>query len=412
MNKATAIIICVILSIGCAPNVSSLRSHLKKGAYDLAWEEVRNDPKMVAHLAALILEREATEHPDSAVVMVNSLAGSGKPGKYALKRLARSTGVASRLADIALGRSSLPSDRALDSYLSDSWSDVRVAAARTWSRKIDRKRLQNMILDPDPGVRVEAAAGLGRFEGEKIARILAQTTRLDPDPRVRARAVTQVKSLGTGALDVCRSALDDENMGVRNAALRGLSDLGDDSAVELIRDRMAGPMTEVTVVAAAELSRLDHKDGKSRFLESLKNRRSNIRATALTHLDRARIENPEKIRLRMLDDQAPSVVLTAAAALLATADPKGPVAHALRRLVEEGSDRAASARDMLAVVGDKVAVTQVEEVLEQGDEDEVITTLKRVARAMMLYDSFVLLLKDDHSKVRIEAARGVLQNRR
>ena len=83
MNKTTTIIICVILSIGCAPNVSSLRSHLKKGAYDLAWEEVRNDPNMVAHLAALILEREATEHPDSAVVMVKSLAGSGKPGKYA-----------------------------------------------------------------------------------------------------------------------------------------------------------------------------------------------------------------------------------------------------------------------------------------------------------------------------------------
>jgi HEAT repeat protein len=285
-----------------------------------------------------------------------------------------------------------------------------VAAARTWSRKIDRKRLEKMILDPDPGVRVEAAAGLGRFEGEKTARILAQTARLDPDPKVRARAVVQVKSLGTGAMDVCRSALNDENMGVRNAALRGLCELGSDEAVELIRDRMAGPMTEVTVVAAAELARLGHKDGKSRFFEALKNRRSNIRATALTHLDRARIEDPGKIRLRMLDDEAPSVVLTAAAALLTGADPKGPVASALRRIVKEGSMRAQSARDMLAVIGDPVAVAEVEEVLEQGDEKEVTTSLKRVARAAMLYNSFVSLLKDDRAKVRIEAARGVLMS--
>ncbi len=412
MKKTTASIICAILSIGCAPNVSSLNRHLEKGAYDLALEEARNDPAMIAHLAALILEREATEHPDRAAVMVNSLARSGKPGKYALKRLVESTGVASRLAGIALRRSSLPSDRELDSYLSDSWSDVRVAAARTWSRKIDRKRLEKMILDPDPGVRVEAAAGLGRFEGEKTARILAQTARLDPDPKVRARAVVQVKSLGTDALDVCRSALDDENMGVRNAALRGLCELGSDEAVALIRDRMAGPMTEVTVVAAAELARLGHKDGKSRFLDALKNRRSNIRATALIHLDRARIEDPGKIRLRMLDDEAPSVVLTAASALLTGADPKGPVARALRRIVEEGSMRAPGARDMLAVVGEPAAIAEVEEVFEQGDEEEIVTSLKRVVRATMLYNSFVSLLKDDRARVRIEAARGVLQNRR
>ena len=111
MKKTTASIICAILSIGCAPNVSSLNRHLEKGAYDLALEEARNDPAMIAHLAALILEREATEHSDRAGVMVDSLAGSGKPGKYALKRLAQSTGVASRLAGIALRRSSLPSDR-------------------------------------------------------------------------------------------------------------------------------------------------------------------------------------------------------------------------------------------------------------------------------------------------------------
>ncbi len=401
--------ICAILCIGCAPNVSSLNRHLEKGAYDLALEEARNDPAMIAHLAALILEREATEHSDQAAVMVNYLAGSRKPGKYALKRLAQSTGVASRLAGIALGRSSLPSDRELDSYLSDSWSDVRVAAARTWSRKIDRKRLEEMILDPDPGVRVEAAAGLGRFEGEKTAGILAQTARLDPDPRVRARAVTQVKSLGVDALDVCRNALSDDNMGVRNAALRGLSDLGSDAAVELIRDRMAGPMTEVTVVAAAELARLDHKDGKGRFREALKNRRPNIRATALVHLDRARVENPDKIRLGMLDDDDPSVVLTAAAALLTGADDsRGPVSRALRRIVEEGSMQAPRARDMLAVVGEPAAVAEVQEVLEQGDEEEIVTSLKRVARGVMLYDNFVSLLKDDRAGVRIEAARSVL----
>ena len=209
-----------------------------------------------------------------------------------------------------------------------------------------------------------------------------------------------------------RNALNDESMGVRNAALRGLGDLGSDEAVELIRDRMAGPMTEVTVVAAAELSRLDHEDGKGRFREALKDRRSNIRATALTHLDRARIENPKKIRLGMLDDEDPSVVLTAAAALAKGADPKGPVACALRRIVEEGSMRSPGARDMLAVIGESAAVAEVQEVLGQGDEEEIITSLKRVARAAMLYDSFVSLLKDDRAKVRVEAARGVLHNRR
>jgi HEAT repeat protein len=197
-------------------------------------------------------------------------------------------------------------------------------------------------------------------------------------------------------------------MGVRHAALRGLGKLGSPEARALIEDRVAGPIDETVVVAAAELARLGSALGSERFEAALAARQPGVRATALLHLGRAGIEDADALRRRALDDEAPKVVLLAASLLLREAEPDGPVATALRRLIDEGGGATPEARDMLAVIGDGAALAEVETVLADAGEDELLAVLGRVRRAAKLRARFVQLLADDRESVRIAAARAVL----
>jgi hypothetical protein len=248
-------------------------------------------------------------------------------------------------------------------------------------------------------------------DGE-ISTWLREALRLDPDAKVRAAAARLGSALGGKgkALDALRDALEDENMGVRLAALRGLGGIGSGEALELLRDQVAGPLNETAVVAAAELARLGEKPGRERIEAALADKSPGVRATALTHLGRAGIEDSEQILSGKLADESPQVVLLAASMLLrsAAAEPGGPVAGALRRIIDEQSARADEARDMLAVLGDEQAVADVTAVLAEGDESELVAVLARVRRAAALRARFVELLAHERSEVRVAAARALL----
>jgi HEAT repeat protein len=199
-------------------------------------------------------------------------------------------------------------------------------------------------------------------------------------------------------------------MGVRLAALRGLGGIGTGEALELLRDQVAGPLNETAVVAAAELARLGEKPGRERIEAALAAKSPGVRATALTHLGRAGTEDSEQILIGKLDDESPQVVLLAASMLLRSdaAEPGGPVAAALRRIIDEQSARADEARDMLAVLGDQQAVDDVTAVLAAGDESELVAVLARVRRAAALRARFVELLAHERPEVRVAAARALL----
>lgn len=399
----------VAAAIGCAPSIENLERHLDANAYDQAVAAVAGDPALETELAALVVEHAAAAGNDAAA-LVGALAAAGAPGQRALERMVEGNVEPARsLAWIALNRRRPPRGPELKRYLAHGSSDVRAAAAGAWAGKLGFERLEALALDPEPRVRSAAVAAVASLEESKRgAALLRETLRLDPDPRVRAVAANQGPALGSRALDALRDALGDENMGVRHAVLRGLGKLGSAEARALIEDRVAGPIDETVVVAAAELARLGSKLGAERFAAALESRNPGVRATALLHLGRAGLDDADGIERRALDDEAPQVVLLAASLLLREAEPDGPVAAALRRLIEERVAAAPEARDMLAVIGDGAAIAEVEAVLADAAEGELLAVLARVRRAAGLRARFVQLLADERESVRLAAARAVL----
>ncbi|MFO8072723.1 MAG: HEAT repeat domain-containing protein [Polyangia bacterium] len=409
MRRTIAAALIAALAAGCAPSVEHLRRNLLDGSYDAALERVEGDERMENELAALVLERALIEGEESSAT-VAALASTGA-GRHALERLVdRGESPLAELAGIALHRRCAPRDSTLEAYLGSDYSDVRAAAARAWGDELEVERLKELILDDDPRVRRAAVRSLDAAEGgERAARQLCEVLRLDPDPKVRAAAARAGEALGDGALDALRSALEDGNMGVRHAALRGLGELGGEAAVGRIRELAVGPISETTVVAAAELTRLGEKPGRERLEGALEHERSTVRATAVTHAGRA-LEPDQRRELleRALGDEAPRVVVLAASLLLGDAEPGGEVAAALERVIEAHSVCADEARDMLAVIGDPEAIEQVAAVFEDGDAEELVAVLGRVRRARELRPDFVRLLADERGTVRLAAARAVL----
>ncbi len=410
---AAALIAALIaaLAAGCAPSVEQLRRNLTDGRYAAALDHVEGDERMENELAALVLEKALIEGEEGSAT-VSALA-STSAGRHALERLVERGGSPlAELAGIALRRRCAPRGSRLEAYLGSDYSDVRAAAARAWSDELEPERLEELVLDDDPRVRRAAVRSLAAVAGgARAARELREVLRVDPDPRVRAAAARAGGALGEGALDALRSALEDGNMGVRHAALRGLGELGGEAAVARIRELAVGPMSETTVVAAAELTRFGEKPGRARLEEALEHERSTVRATAVTHAGRALPPDQRRDLLeRTLEDEAPRVVVLAASLLLGDAEPGGEVAAALERVIDEHSVCADEARDMLAVIGDPEAIERVAAVFEDGDAKELVAVLGRVRRARELRPDFVRLLADERGAVRLAAARAVLSS--
>jgi HEAT repeat protein len=342
--------------------------------------------------------------------VVSFLASSGKPGREALERLASGGGPVARLAEIALARSFSPSEGELDAFLADGSSDVRAAAVEAFLRRLSRERLERLALDIDPRVRVAAVNGLSREGFEGSARLLVDALRKDPDSKVRAAAAGSGSALGKSGLDALRGALGDPNMGVVHAALRGLATLGTPEALALVEDRMKGPMRETAVVAAAALAKAGRESGRRRMAEALVDDRPNVRITALLHLEQAGLGSPSEIRLGMLDDEDPRVVLAAAAALRRNEDARERVLAALRKTADGPGQEASEARDMLAVLGDEKAVEEVAALLAESDMQELLAVLPRVSGSASLRPVFASLLADERTEVRVQAARCVLRS--
>ncbi len=398
----------LVATLGCAPSIVQLERHLDADKFDKAVETAADDPAMQAELAALILERAARDE-ERASGMIDVLTGAGKPGKRALERLVDSSGdQVARQAEVALHRCGTPEGEDLAVYLEHDASDVRARAARKWYSELEAAMLEKLLVDHDPRVRRWAAKGLCRLGGAHgTDALLRDALRLDPDSKVRAEAARCAKGLGQDVLLVLKAALEDERLGVRLAVIEGLAKTGDEDALIIVEERAAGPVDEMTVAAAAELSRLGNPVGKERLDAALKSNRPVIRQAALLRLERAQVKDRDAILVRMLDDEAPGVVLLAASLLSTGQEVNSAVPKALKRLVEEAGSYSDKARDQLAVLGDADALDQVAKALDDSEETVLLTLLVRVRRAG-LAPRFVKLMGNESEPVRIAAARATL----
>ncbi len=395
--------------VGCGPSVSLLEKHLNAGAYDKAVSSAANDPKMQVELAALVLERAAS-HGIRSFELINFLAGSGKPGRRALERLAgRSDKKEGRLARVMLKRGSLPKKEERRMFFEDESSDVRALAAKLWCNESEADVLKKLLVDNDPRVRNEAVRGLSRFEGANgLDALVRDALRLDPDPKVRAQAARHGNALGPDAILILKKSLGDTNLGVRLAALQGLAETGTTVARDILEEEMLGSLDEMAVAAAAELARRGNAKGKARLKDALEDLRPNIRLTAMLRLERARKGNRDKICAGLLEDEAPAVVLAAAQTLSFNVEYSKSVIDALLRLVVLESARSDEARDMLAVLGHEASLAEVIQVLNQDDETNLLLTLARVGRAKALKSVFAELMAHPSKGVRIGAAQALL----
>lgn len=409
MRQATLFVpILVVALFGCGPSTFSMRSHLAKDSFELALDEARGDPDLEDHLAAIILEKEAVENPRSAYDNVRFLAASGNAGRRSLEEMEGGEGIPALLAWIGLRRSRVPGGDDLEKLLAaESW-DVRAYAVSSWARRIDAGPLRKLAVDADPRIRLAAITALGAAGSEEDAELLAEALRVDPDPAVRMAAARNGKALGPRAFEVLRAALEDERIGVRNAAFIGLSRLGNEDAVALLEGRISGELDESGVIAAACLSATGSAKGRERFEDALVDRRPGIRATALVNLSRAGLDDRDDRLLAALEDESERVVFLAASMLLGEEAAGEAVATALRRIANEAGPGAPRAVDMLAVLGDPDSVEAVLEIV--GDGDQLLLRLPRLKGAEGIRGGVVELLADERGEVRTAAARWILRS--
>jgi HEAT repeat protein len=399
--------IAALAAAGCAPDLTALTRLLDASDFKGAASKVAGDAARENALAALLLEREAAAG-ESPLDAVRTLAAAGTDGRRSLKRLADGTAApANALARIALSRRRPTGEAALSALLADGSADVRSYAVSTWSDDIEAERLAALVLDHDPRVRADAVGALGRLADDRYSSLLRDTARLDPDQRVRSEAARAGRALGADAVDALRELLGGDEPGVAQAALLGLGDVGTEEALALLEERALGTLDETAVVAAAELARLGSEKGRKRLREALADEQQGIRATAAVNLARADLEDREDLLLGLLEDEAPRVVLIAAAWLI-DGEHRDRAIAALRKVCDGGGSAGEEARDALAVQGEPDAVKAVEEALSAADEAESVRLLGRVRMAPSLRARFVAMLADERPPVRRAAAAAVL----
>jgi HEAT repeat protein len=400
-------LISVALLVGCHP-FSDLERHLNAGAFDRAVQEATGKRKTELALAVLILERRLRD--GGQIALIDTLSRAGKLGRRSLKRLAQAADPKlARLARIALRRNRDPSIDEIMLVLNDPDSDVRHACIRAWHRQMTLLVLERAILDLDPRVRRFAVKGVSAVGMERdVSDLLKEALRLDPSTKVRAEAAMQGKLLGADAHLALVRALDDKELGVKLAAIRGLAETGAPESLALLEAMAVGPVDYTQVAAAAELARLDRPVGRKRLMAALEDERAEIRKAALLRTERAGLDDRRAILLDHLKDESKEVVLLAARLLLQDQAARKRVHTALSPIFQgEGASRD-EARDMLAVIGDEKALKTVREILSGDNPKEVIATVEHTQGAPGLHHQFLALMADKDKEVRAAAAKAII----
>lgn len=377
--------------------------------YKKAALEAGSDPGAQQALAAALLV-QAIEKGIDINGNIDVLVSAGSMGKQALKRLCRNAAPpASHHACIARMWRCLPRKATLDQYLKSDYGDVRGRAARKWAHKFDKKTLLSLLEDIEPKVRRASVEALRQHDDPEVSASLRNTLLRDPVPIVRSAAAKSGPALGPEALLALKSALRDENLGVRLAALQGLAEIPSPAAADILENTAHGPIDELAATAIMELLRRGDEKAKPRLEALLANNRAVIRKMTLLRLAGSGVKNRETLLKKALQDTTEEVAILAADLLSKYKNGLSDGKATLRKIAAGPTLEAAPARDLLATLGDEKAIAEVKKRLFVGGKAEILTTLKRTARCPELASSFTRLMGHETEKIRLEAARATLR---
>ena len=362
---------------------------------------------------------------------------------------------------------------ALSGALASDSAVTRCSAVRALERLDCRdgrpaQELIGLLRDPDPDVRADAAAALGRMRVAEATGALIENLERDPEGEVRSEAAKALGRIGSRTavepLISCFKAkgypeLDHfaGNIGfgpwweVQRQALAALGEIGDERAAQPVIEALADDDSEdLQETAFRVLARLNGTQAKALLIGQLKtgNRQARRRAArflaALSELRGVRAGFPPEFIPPLLDallDPEAAVRIEAARALAASGEPTAlvpltlllgdPEAEVRREVVsllaamrdervlkrlhallgEPDPALKRSVARVLGDIGDARSAAPLSALLETGDADllyEIVCALGKIARPGA-EEKLAVILADAkaHHPVRVQAARAL-----
>lgn len=432
MSKSAASLLALSLSLLCAcgggPRASVGASIEARdvggalGAYERFVASDGSDARLLAEIAALVLELEALgvarDRSDSAIAQLR-LAGNA--GIATLRRVAASEGVTLARAK-ALGALHSRRDRGATAYLFallDAEDPEIVAEAVAAIDPEDEARLLALLDDTSPSVRRAAAARLAaRRDSVVIFDRLVVMARVDPDPRVRAAAIRALGEMGASAVPMLRERLADSDHAARQAVIHALVRADAQAAVPILAPLLGLPPGAASIEAARVLAGLEPTDASDPVRDDafaylravLHHEDASLRAQASIALVSLRpSRQTREAALAALEREEDRGVRLGLARALSR-DPEGEeVARAVLLELLGGDDMpAVQAAAVLAEDAVEPAVARLEAALSEGSVSLRRVAARALARDARMPEAARRALEDEDALVRISAAGGIL----
>jgi len=335
------------------------------------------DPSLLAAISLVVLEHATVSDPENAYRHIRLL--KNRRSSNILERLRRNPDTRiNGPAAAALYCMGDVDEKTVRQLLKNEVPRARAAALEALQSEYeDFEFIEPFLTDVSAPVRRVAAGALLRIEttGE-VSKALSEILQRDPDPLVRATAARAGQKLGPEAENLLFPAVrNDENEGVRLAAVAGLAGLETDSAFSRLKALIGEGLTQVSLAASWRLALRGDKDAERVVIEALKHGNDSVRSAAA--LAAGQLEGsltPDLINA--LEDDAASVVLQAAMALVRT----GALDN------EKHRKRISSALNELASARDSVESAQAAEILVKTDTK----TAEKILHELVLHQEPVI----------------------
>jgi HEAT repeat protein len=412
--------------IGCVSNSSKkVVMAIERGDVCEAIKEYgaqkREDLALLSEIAEALIEREA-KAPEKARrdAAFREMRLSGNGAKRVLLRLSQG------------GDASIPRAKALEllmdlgdggakedllASLGSTEPEIISVALGAFDPETDVGRVLKALESPWPEVRQKAAVLLGRAHPQSDVRIaLTEAVRLDPEPKVRSAALISLATYGAESLPTIEPLLSDQNLSVRQAAIRALV-RADYNQAEHVLDKYLNAVSGPEGVEAARqliIGKTSDKGsaaGAFNYLyRALSSSDPAIRAQAAVTLDGLPVDSIDvkKVVAYLEKEKAPAVKLLLATTLLSVPEANRAVDSALLEIMNKGGVPGAQAAAERAVRGDQNALQKLFD--SRSDPSVLIrrVVVRLIARKLGHPHEVFNRLCDDDSSVRVIAAGAIL----
>ena len=251
-------------------------------------------------------------------------AQASKVAADVLKRFPGSVAVATLFVDAEIARAGATAG--LAAY--ERWLEKRTLEDGYVLRRVSRSVLRDLLRDPNPAARADAAAAL-EADGERVAAEAAPATESvdtllshmeQPSPGRPRLVAALARSRDPRAVPVLTRALDDDDMILRAAAAEALGTLGATDSVPRLHALLADPVLSVQLAAAKALLAMNDRRGAEWLRQLASSEHAAIRLEGVRALKKE--ADPEwQATVRALTGDVNPEVRRGAAELIAPFDP-------------------------------------------------------------------------------------------